>query len=109
MTFPLSITDHPFHHARKPRQKGDIGPCDDKDCDFADFIIPWNRYCPELREVKLVQGQVWKRGFEGGAWGRYLCEQEEDEDGRAEKLRRRPRQPDVIDLTSETESEGDDA
>ncbi|TBU28289.1 hypothetical protein BD311DRAFT_722769 [Dichomitus squalens] len=36
--------------------------------ELRNLIIPWNRYCPNLRKVQLHAGYVMTRGFEGAAW-----------------------------------------
>ncbi|OCH85143.1 hypothetical protein OBBRIDRAFT_785252 [Obba rivulosa] len=36
--------------------------------ELQNLVIPWNRFCPTLREVQLMAGWVMNRGFEGNAW-----------------------------------------
>ncbi|KAI0784057.1 hypothetical protein C8Q75DRAFT_810399 [Abortiporus biennis] len=36
--------------------------------ELKEFAIPWNRYCPELREVQLHAGWKITRGYDGGQW-----------------------------------------
>ena len=36
--------------------------------ELRDLVIPWNRYCPTLREVQLTSGYKVIRGSEDGAW-----------------------------------------
>ncbi|GBE89284.1 hypothetical protein BKA93DRAFT_807214 [Sparassis latifolia] len=39
--------------------------------ELQNLVIPWNRWCPSLREVQLLGGYVLRRGFDGGAWQVY--------------------------------------
>ncbi|KAH7925050.1 hypothetical protein BV22DRAFT_1012022 [Leucogyrophana mollusca] len=36
--------------------------------DLRESIIAWNRYCPNLREVQLLPGFVWRRSSEADSW-----------------------------------------
>ncbi|KAI1785078.1 hypothetical protein LXA43DRAFT_929429 [Ganoderma leucocontextum] len=36
--------------------------------ELQNLVIPWNRYCPNLRKVQLHAGCAMTRGFEGGPW-----------------------------------------
>jgi len=36
--------------------------------ELRDLIIPWNRWCPALREVQLLSGYTMRRGYTGGDW-----------------------------------------
>lgn len=36
--------------------------------EMKDLIIPWNRFCRNLRVVQLCRSWRMKRGFEGGIW-----------------------------------------
>ena len=36
--------------------------------ELRELVIPWNRYCPRLREVQLMTGYRLLRGYAGGKW-----------------------------------------
>ncbi|CCL98314.1 uncharacterized protein FIBRA_00308 [Fibroporia radiculosa] len=36
--------------------------------EMRNLVIPWNRWCPALREVQLASGYTLLRGFTGGYW-----------------------------------------
>lgn len=48
--------------------------------EMRDLVIPWNRYCRELREVQVDAGWRMVRGWEGGRW-RVEKVREEREEG----------------------------
>ncbi len=49
-----------------------------------DLVIPWNRFCKDLREVQLHAGWRLLRGFNGGRWRAEKVGVVEDEDFRLE-------------------------
>ena len=36
--------------------------------ELQNLVIPWNRFCRNLREVQLHAGYAMRRTFEGGLW-----------------------------------------
>ena len=36
--------------------------------ELRELVIPWNRFCPALREVQLTAGYRLLRGYAGGKW-----------------------------------------
>ena len=44
------------------------------------LILPWNKYCPQLREVQLVDGYLWRRAHEKDTWAQRFFPPETDED-----------------------------
>lgn len=44
------------------------------------LILPWNKYCPQLREVQLVDGYLWRRAHEKDCWAQRFFPPETDED-----------------------------
>ncbi|OSX63772.1 hypothetical protein POSPLADRAFT_1033279 [Postia placenta MAD-698-R-SB12] len=36
--------------------------------ELCDLLIPWNKFCPTLREVQLHPEYTMRRGFDGGPW-----------------------------------------
>ena len=49
---------------------------------MTDLVIPWSRFCPQLREVQLHAGWRTVRGFGGGRWRVEKVRLVEDEDFR---------------------------
>lgn len=50
--------------------------------EMTDLVIPWSRFCPQLREVQLHAGWRTVRGFGGGRWRVEKVRLVEDEDFR---------------------------
>ena len=44
------------------------------------LILPWNPYCPQLREVQLMDGYLWRRAHERDPWVQRYFSLETDED-----------------------------
>jgi len=44
------------------------------------LILPWNKYCPQLREVQLVDGYLWRRAHKKDTWAQRFFPPETDED-----------------------------
>ena len=36
--------------------------------ELRNLVIPWNRYCPKLRVVRMHRGYIMRRGYEGAEW-----------------------------------------
>lgn len=36
--------------------------------DLKDYLVGWNRYCPNLRNVQLTPYATWQRRFQGDDW-----------------------------------------
>ncbi|KAF9652432.1 hypothetical protein BDM02DRAFT_3109464 [Thelephora ganbajun] len=43
------------------------------------LILPWNKYCRQLREVQLVDGYLWRRAHEKDSWTQRFFPPETDE------------------------------
>ena len=43
------------------------------------LILPWNKYCLQLREVQLVSGYLWRRADEKDWWAQRFFLPETDE------------------------------
>lgn len=43
------------------------------------LILPWNKYCPGLREVQLVEGYLWRRAHKKDSWTQRYFPPETDE------------------------------
>ena len=44
------------------------------------LILPWNKYCPQLREVQLMGGYLWRRAHEKDSWTQRYFTPETEED-----------------------------
>jgi hypothetical protein len=44
------------------------------------LILPWNKYCPQLKEVQLVDGYLWRRAHGKDSWAQRCFPPETDED-----------------------------
>lgn len=44
------------------------------------LILPWNKYCPHLKEVQLMKGYLWRRAHERDSWAQRYFPLETDED-----------------------------
>jgi hypothetical protein len=43
------------------------------------LILPWNKYCPQLREVQLMDGYLWRRAHGNDSWAQRYFPPEADE------------------------------
>ncbi|PCH44636.1 hypothetical protein WOLCODRAFT_77723 [Wolfiporia cocos MD-104 SS10] len=46
--------------------------------ELRNLVIPWNRWCPALREVQLISGYTMLRGYSGGPWNLLRLKRLED-------------------------------
>ncbi|KZT07883.1 uncharacterized protein LAESUDRAFT_650157 [Laetiporus sulphureus 93-53] len=76
----LQIYATPQHDIRKPAHPPFLfdASFDSIEEELRNLVIPWNRWCPALREVQLSSGYVMRRGYDGGVWHLYRLKRLEE-------------------------------
>lgn len=66
----VQIFGTPAHHSTKPAHPSHLfdSSFESIEEELLNLVIPWNRFCPALREVQLMPGYVMRRRFGGDTW-----------------------------------------